>query len=426
MTPQASTTIRVSWHSPSKQYRKYVGFYLDEKGRRKPKCWYLGSDEQAALRLALQKKAEWQRLVDKGHDAWPNDKPRSRPKTTQRITIGAAANTYLDSLRRRAESGQVSWSYHEGEKANIDRALSALAAKTSIEAIDESHLERAVAAITSRPTVRPRKGQRQGLDSRISAQTALNTVKAMRRLFRWIDEDERFPWHRPRRFDSIFRVRRQHLLDEDERLREHQQLDEQQVDAFRLNELECIFRNATPRQALYVLLALNCGFTQSELSGLRDYEVNLDGDAPFIHRKRDKTGVQSRWTLWPEVVSLFRAEMSPPNGHRRVLLDDNGDTLIARANGSRRDHIHREWKALAKTIGRPHRLPFKHLRKTGADLAKKLGGLEVSEMYLSHREAAPMNGHYANRNWDALDAVLLQMREALLPSFGPWAVRSTR
>ena len=60
-------------------------------------------------------------------------------------------------------------------------------------------------------------------------------------------------------------------------------------------------------------------------------------------------------------------------------------------------------------------LGFKFLRKTGADRIKKLGGLEVSEMYLSHAETNGMNRHYANRNWPQMHECLNLLREQLRP-----------
>jgi len=419
------TTIRISWHSQSKQFRKYVGFYLDEKGQRKPKCWYLGSNEKAALNLALRKKAEWQRLVERGHDAWPSPKRHVRRKPI-RITVEKAATMYLESMRRRAESSQISWSYFEGEETYIDRVVTIISPSTSIRSIKETDLERAVAAIASRPLVRPRPGQVEGLDKQISAQTAANTVKAMRRLFRWIDEHEQVSWTRPKRFDSILRIRRQHLLTEEERLQEHQQLAAKRVDVFSLDEIAEMLKVASHRQALYIILALNCGFTQGELGGLRTYEVHLRGPNPFIHRRRDKTGIECRWALWPETVCLFRAEIALQNPHQRALLDEKGRPILERNGKTRRDCVVAEWKVLSQSLGHPHRLSFKYLRKTGADMIKQIGGLEISELYLSHRESAPMNAHYANRRWDALAESLDEMRTRLLPSFGTWALRRSK
>ena len=62
------------------------------------------------------------------------------------------------------------------------------------------------------------------------------------------------------------------------------------------------------------------------------------------------------------------------------------------------------------------KLGFKHLRKTGADMIRKSGGLEVSEAYLAHSEKT-LARVYSNRDFDKLAAALGTMEAERAPVF---------
>jgi len=166
-----------------------------------------------------------------------------------------------------------------------------------------------------------------------------------------------------------------------------------------------------------MLLGMNCGFTSGEISSLRQFEVNLT-DTPYIHKRRHKTGVEARWTLWPETAALLRKHRAVgSNSGLYWLLTGAGKQLVEVTETHRRDSIGQSWKQLFARTPDLDWMAFRYLRKTGASAIKRLGGLEESEMYLAHQEVG-LNKHYANRNWDRLWACLEQYR-AQLPFLGP-------
>lgn len=86
---------------------------------------------------------------------------------------------------------------------------------------------------------------------------------------------------------------------------------------FTVEEVTASLAAASDRTKLYILLMLNCGMTQQDISDLRINEV--DWDAGTITRKRSKTadrkGVPTvKYSLWPETFRLLRQERARTNG----------------------------------------------------------------------------------------------------------------
>jgi integrase len=77
--------------------------------------------------------------------------------------------------------------------------------------------------------------------------------------------------------------------------------------------------------------------------------------------------------------------------------------------------IGQAWRKLIKKAGVTH-LGFRHLRKTGADMIRRIGGLEVSEAYLAHSEKT-LARVYSNRDFDKLADALGTMEAELAAVF---------
>ena len=80
---------------------------------------------------------------------------------------------------------------------------------------------------------------------------------------------------------------------------------------FSNEELATLFRAAKPRMKLYMLLMLNCGMTQKDVSDLNVLEV--DWEEGRIIRKRSKTRGNGNvpevdYRLWPETWDLLQQE----------------------------------------------------------------------------------------------------------------------
>ena len=179
-------------------------------------------------------------------------------------------------------------------------------------------------------------------------------------------------------------------------------------------EVATLLRGTTGLNRLCVLLGLNCGMTQKDISDLLDRDV--DWNAATITRKRSKTanheGVPTvTYRLWPETLRLLRELRS---GTEVVLVTRLGKRLVQERldeNGSYRksDTIKSAYdRELAKLrVAKP----FKLLRKTSATLinsSSKFRGLD--QLFLGHAPSSIAERHYVATSKLALDEALEWLR----------------
>jgi integrase len=93
-------------------------------------------------------------------------------------------------------------------------------------------------------------------------------------------------------------------------------------------DITTVLSHASERTQLYLLLMLNCGFTQKDLSDLDNGE--LDWEKGRIVRKRGKTArfenvPEVEWKLWPETLKLLEKF---GNKSGRVLANEDGGQLL--------------------------------------------------------------------------------------------------
>jgi integrase len=167
---------------------------------------------------------------------------------------------------------------------------------------------------------------------------------------------------------------------------------------------------------LALLLMLNCGMTQQDVSDLRDDEVNWrDGR---IIRRRSKTAHREsvpvvNYTLWPETFRLLKQYRS---GSEHVLLTGRGYPFVRKRMKNGRlvkvDGFARRYLKLRRRLG--HKRPMKLLRKTAASR------LETHEtygrfvgLYLGHAPASMKDRHYAAPPQELFDAAVLWLGEQL-------------
>jgi integrase len=94
------------------------------------------------------------------------------------------------------------------------------------------------------------------------------------------------------------------------------------------DQLQIVLKAANARTRLYLLLGLNCGMTQQDISDLHPSEV--DWSRGVITRKRSKTSDCENvpvvsYRLWSPTFQLLRQEQSPDED--RVLLTRDGKPL---------------------------------------------------------------------------------------------------
>jgi len=174
-----------------------------------------------------------------------------------------------------------------------------------------------------------------------------------------------------------------------------------------------VIRAAKGQLKLHILLMLNCGFTQQDVSELRPGEV--DWSLGRIRRKRSKTGDHDKvpfvdYRLWPEAFALLRRyRVADPD---RVLLTGSGrpwvrDGVDAEGVRSRTDAIQSCYRHL-RVAGKP---PLKMMRKASSTM---LDGSPEHGRYAVHFLGhAPdvAHRHYINSNGAGFDAAVAWLGE---------------
>ena len=162
---------------------------------------------------------------------------------------------------------------------------------------------------------------------------------------------------------------------------------------------------ARGQMLLHVLLMLNCGMTQQDISDLHPSEVDWCGSR--IRRKRSKTGEHDNvplveYPLWAQTFALLQQYRTPDPDH--VLLTETGKTWIrdrVKADGSRSrtDAI----QSVYRHVQVPGKPPLKLFRKTSATL---LDGSDHGKYAIHFLGQAPVDvahKHYIQSNGPGFD-----------------------
>ena len=94
---------------------------------------------------------------------------------------------------------------------------------------------------------------------------------------------------------------------------------------YSVDEIKAMYKVASPRVRLYMLLGLNLGYTQADIASLEHNMV--DWTTNTVTRNRHKTGQPQIAKLWPITAKLLQAEMTDPRKTPLMLLGENGNPL---------------------------------------------------------------------------------------------------
>ena len=146
---------------------------------------------------------------------------------------------------------------------------------------------------------------------------------------------------------------------------------------FTTEELKALLTDASDRTKLYILLMLNCGMTQKDISDVLVSEV--DWKEGRIIRKRSKTSDAENvptvnYKLWPETFRLLQQERAPKS-EDRVLVNSNGSPLLSEqiTEGGKylkTDNIKNAFDRL-RTVKKVEE-PLKAAKKTSAGRSRRL------------------------------------------------------
>lgn len=164
-----------------------------------------------------------------------------------------------------------------------------------------------------------------------------------------------------------------------------------EIITFDLVQVETLLAKASDRTRLFILLALNVGMTQVDISDLAPREV--DWKLGTITRKRSKEKDEENvptvcWKLWPTTLELLK-RFGRRDGDR-VLVNENGTPLrqVCVKTKKNIDNVRSSFERLLHKLkkDRPAGKTFKHLRKTASTQLKKSreGFGQYAQYFLCH------------------------------------------
>lgn len=246
--------------------------------------------------------------------------------------------------------------------------------------------------------------------------TGLDYIRAMRQFVDWLDATDVTGWEAPRRWEKLFSVGRPQLSAG--HARNGAAGDE--IRTFTVDELETLYAAASDACRLYMLLALNCGWTQADIANLGPEHLDLKASPPYAHRGRGKTGTYARWHLWPETVTALKAATKRTRRKKGqpLLTTRRGTPLLRQNGGARTDMIALAWRRLRVSVGMTGPgMSLKHLRKTASQLVRDAAGKELSDVFLSHSDRTTGRHYNKFSDWSAMASALQKVRKKLQPLF---------
>ena len=183
-------------------------------------------------------------------------------------------------------------------------------------------------------------------------------------------------------------------------------------------EIATLFQTASTRTKLYMLLMLNCGMTQKDISDLDMSEV--DWEKGRIIRRRSKTKnhdsvPEVNYLLWHETKTLLAHEWSG-NGSGRALLNRSGGLLRSEryeaGKYQKTDNIKNAFDRLTKKTKIKKSLIS--LKKTSASRLRNHEKYNsVRSHFLGHAEPRLADQHYADSPQRLLDRAIRWLRKDL-------------
>jgi len=280
----------LSPHTPSNRWYKKI------RGRRV----YFGplDDPDGAL----------DKYLDQRDDLRAGRKPR--PSSTGGVTVDDVVNAFLTAKRQLVENGEVSeQSWHDYYRIGLDIVASfgKRRAVADLRAEDFGTL-RATMAVGCSPT------------------TLANRITRVRSFFKFAYDADLIP--HPMKFGPTFRKPKPREM-RLQRAAKPKQL-------YTADDLRKLIDGASSPLRAMVLLGINCGLGNGDISSL--HESHIDLKRGTIDYPRPKTGIGRRGILWPETVGALREALA----HRPEPASPEDAGLVFLTQRDRRRWVRRE------------------------------------------------------------------------------------
>ncbi len=324
--------------------------------------------------------AEW--LFTDGQSGFPTG---VQDRADQSGTIADLIDDYLDHRRVAVEAHQLSQASYASDKYRLAAFLTFCEKwkKTAVaDAFAASHLDAYRGQVFREVS--------KNKASAVSAKHALRTVKA---IVLWA--------HGKEKVDTLPRVLNKYA---------EVSLPAPSPRFFTAEEIRTLYAAAAERTRLFVLLAINCGYTQADIASLE--HSHIDWTRGMIVRNRHKTGQPQEHKLWPRTIALLRAHVTQPGCRHPdlAIVGEEGNALVSekiKDNGTpyKVDAIRLAFARLLSKCKINDGRGFAIFRKTGANaIAKQYQDApHLTDLYLAH-SARGMKVHYARQHYDDLHA----------------------
>jgi integrase len=433
-------------HQAGKGWKKCIGWYAHADGRRLPKIHWLGHDEEHARYLAFTLQKRWSLLDAQGLGWTPEEIAGVKAfvaggadffrEPFRRIDAQQAA---LDARRQELQtntacaipgaSAPAAAAESPAPEASMKRpmlyaAIAAYVASIKGKRMSDKHKQRAqqvvevnlkrvrkdcpladvdfawIDALCDHFKNRPANLK----DGKPLAPAGVkNILTYLRLFFQWLDDASWGGWEAPRKLLKPFKVRIDDMMTPVE-LRASGAIKQ-----FDLDTLKALYKAATDRQRAVMLAALFTGATQQELAVLEKSEFDLEAGA--LHHFRNKTKVEGRYWLPPELVMLLKADWEKRAKDALAFRTADGNALVTFKDGKQTsDAVRQMWDDLREEAERPDALSFKYLRKYLADWTTRAGGEAMGQIALSHSRKTVLAKNYTSaRDFEAFNELQRKM-----------------
>ncbi len=335
------------------------------------KFYYFGHDRDAALRLYT---AQWPAIL-----AGADDQPVKSEADT--LTLRMAVNEYLTTKLAAVDAGEISARWHADLKAAC-KVLLGLGADRPVVTLRPSDFAklRAAASVDLGPVALG------------------NFVQRVRGVFKWLYESELID--KPIRFGPDFEKPPRRLV----------RLNRADSGPKMLEPEDCrrLIESANPQLRAMILLALNCGFGQTDCSELPRSAVKMG----WIDFRRPKTGAPRRCPLWPETEAAIA---SLPIGDS-VFVTEGGHKLV-RMGRHRIDSVALAYGRLARRLGIAQ-TGFYTLRHVHRTIAGEAKDRDAAGLIMGHVDDS-MAGNY-------VQAISDERLKAVTDKIHDWLFRKTQ
>lgn len=400
----------LTWHEASHSWRKMHNGRLLYFGKGK------GKSDRTSYNAAVQK---WNTYLRSVEASSPTESPageqKSKPlpvdtrgKRWNPRQVTSCVNRFLASLQTKAQAGEINFSRVSDVRARLQRFTTAFAHRLLNE-LDE----RDIAAFKATQTARIPKGD-------VKPSTLRQEFNAVRQLFDWAYKQKVLN-ERPRNLDDLrITIQRQPPT------RFFKPSDIQHLfkmcDAGTLNpKWQERAKEGCETLKAAMLLALNCGLTQKDVSDLTVGEFSLKKRPPRLIRRRSKTGVQMNFILWRATQDAVAPLLKGKQSSERVFARPDGKPLIldstedGKKTGGRSELLGYRFRRLVERSFTPNEdaytYRFRELRRTGANMCEQRMP-DVARLYLAHRDRE-MKGFYVAPAQKRLDLMMTYMEKDL-------------